>query len=295
MWINRLTIPGSDFGYASIVLRLTAIILLLRPTGPWWIAPFILGLAGLALIFPRVLHAPVTWYSLALLVAIRIVEDWPLADNHIYLLAYWCLAIGLALGSRDAIGAITRSSRMLIGLAFLFAVIWKLALSPDYLDGSFFRVTFLTDPRFENVTLLVGGLTSEQLAESREYLRPLPEGAEVFDGPTLHEPSSFTALVYASTWATVLIEALCALFFLVPLRARFELIRHLLLLAFCVVTYALAPVAGFGWLLLTMGLSSVDESNRQVRAAYITAWILVLLYDGIPWAGLLVDWFSVGR
>ena len=36
----------------------------------------------------------------ALLAAARIVAVWPLSDNHIYLLAYWCLAIGLALGRR---------------------------------------------------------------------------------------------------------------------------------------------------------------------------------------------------
>lgn len=293
MWINRLTIPASDLGAASIVLRLTAIILLLRPMGPWWVTPFILSLAGLSLILPRVLTAPATWYALALLVAVRIIEDWPLADNHIYLLAYWCLAIGLSLGSRNVVSVIGRSSRILIGLAFLFAVVWKVVLSPDYLDGRFFRVTFLTDPRFENITMLAGGLTTVQLADSRAYLQPLPEGAEILDPPTLHEPSQFKALVYVSTWGTVVIETLCAFGFLFPLAERYALFRHISLLLFCVLTYAIAPVAGFGWLLLTMGLSTVgDADSRWIRAAYITGWILVLLYDQIPWTGLLVDWFN---
>ena len=293
MWTSRLTTPFSDLGATSIVLRLTAIILLLRPMGPWWVAPFILSLAGLALILPRVLAAPGTWYALALLVGLRILEDWPLADNHIYLLSYWCLALGLALGSRHSISTIGKSSRILIGLAFLFAVIWKVALSPDYLDGRFFRVTFLTDPRFEDVTLLAGGLTAEQVAESREYLQPLPEGAELLDPPNLHEPTRFAFLVLFSTWATILIEALCALVFLFPLTGRLVLFRHLLLLVFCVTTYALAPVAGFGWLLLTMGLATIDAEQRPLRVAYLSAWILVLLYDGIPWSRLLVDWFGL--
>lgn len=292
MWTDRLTNPASDLGAASIVLRLTAIMLLLRPMGPWWVAPFILGLAGLALIFPRVLHSPATWCSLAAFTFLRIATDWPLADNHIYLLGYWCLAIGLALGSRDST-ILGRSSRLLIGLAFLFAVIWKVALSPDYLDGRFFRVTFLTDPRFENLTLLAGGLTGEQLAESREYLRPLLEGAEVIDQPVLHEPPAFSFLVAVSTWATVIVEALCAIFFLFPLGAR-SAARHILLLLFCLVTYALAPVAGFGWLLLAMGLAGVGEEDRATRAAYVTTWVLVLLYDQIPWTALAVDWFGLG-
>ena len=44
-----------------------------------------------------------------------------------------------------------------VGLTFLFATLWKLALSPDFVDGRFFRVTLLTDARFENLAVLAGG------------------------------------------------------------------------------------------------------------------------------------------
>ena len=290
MWIKKLTTPASDPSAASLVLRLTVIILLLRPMGPWWIGPFLLAVAVLALIFPRVLFAPATWFGLAVLTAIRIIEDWPLADNHIYLLAYWCLAIALALGSRNAIVVLRRSSRLLIGLAFLFAVIWKLVLSPDYIDGRFFRATYLTDTRFENVTMFVGGLTTDQLAESRNYLQPLPEGTVRTEVPRLHDAPSFTALVYFSTWSTVLLEALCAFFFLFRFRDRSSIVPHVLLLMFCIGTYAVAAVPGFGWLLLTMGLASVDPENRGLRAAYITTWLLVLAYFFVPWVALFLDW-----
>ena len=287
MWTGPL--DNEHGGAISIVLRLTAIMLLLRPMGPWWIAPFILAIAGLALVFPRVLHSSTSWYALALLSALRIAYDWPLADNHIYLLSYWCLAIALALGGRSSDRILRTSGRILIGLAFLFAVIWKAGLSPDYLDGRFFHVTLLTDPRFENFTQLVGGLTPEQLSESREFLRPLPEGAEVFDGPVLHESQALTSLSIFSTWATVVVEALCAGLFLLPLNDRFTKLRHIALLLFCIATYAIAPVAGFGWLLLTMGLATLNHEAQNLRVAYVCAWILVLLYDGIPWASLLVD------
>ncbi|HJS51281.1 MAG TPA: hypothetical protein VJ781_05225 [Pyrinomonadaceae bacterium] len=293
MWIKKLTTPASDPGALSFVLRLTAIIILLRPMGPWWISFLLLGIAVSTLIFPRILHAPATWYVLALLVAGRIIEDWPLADNHIYLLAYWCLAIGLALGSGNVITVLGRSSRLLVGLAFLFAVIWKGVLSPDYLDGRFFRVTYLTDPRFENLTTVVGNFTIDQLAEAREYLKPPSDGAL----PRLHNTPSFTALVYFSTWWTILIEALCAFFFLVPFRGRFGIARHVLLLTFCVTTYALAPVLGLGLILLTMGLASVDPENHLLRTTYFTAWLLVLAYYMIPWVGFVIDgvgyqWFA---
>jgi hypothetical protein len=288
MWTSRLITPASDPDPALIVLRLTAVILLLRPMGPWWVAPFILGLAGLAIALPRVISAPATWYALTLLVTIRILEDWPLADNHIYLLAYWCLALALALGARNCIEVMARSGTVLIGLTFLFAVIWKVGLSPDFLDGRFFRVTFLTDPRFENVAILTG-LTADQIEASRIYMEPPHEIVDLLEPGELHEPPAFAFLVRFSTWATVVVESLCAAAFLVSLEKRLLLCRHVLLLTFCVATYALAPVAGFGWLLLTMGLATIPEGQRYLKVTYLSVWILLLMYDEIPWSKLLVD------
>ena len=100
MW-TRLLHPAVDGdGIADPVLTLTSIILLLRPFDVWWVTPFVLAAACLSLVFRAVRRAPVTWLLLAVLVAARIVVVWPLSDNHIYLLCYWCLAIGLALSSQ---------------------------------------------------------------------------------------------------------------------------------------------------------------------------------------------------
>src|SRR5262245_55161412 len=101
--------------------------------GPWSVRPLILVCAGAALISPRALTRPLTWYALAALIAIRIAADWPIPDNHIYLLAYWCLASALALGAADRERVIFTSGRLLIGAAFLLAVLWKGAFSTDYL------------------------------------------------------------------------------------------------------------------------------------------------------------------
>ena len=65
--------------------------------------------------------------------------------------------------------------------------------------------------------------------------------------------------------------------------------RHVLLLAFCLVTYAFAPVAGFGWLLLVMGAAQTDAGERWLRRAYVVAFLVVLFYSEVPWAGLLLD------
>jgi hypothetical protein len=290
MWIKRLTSPVSDLGPADIALRLTAVLLLLRPMGPWALRPLILALAGLALVQPHILKAPATWYAMSALVIIRIVEDWPMPDNHIYLLAYWCLALALALGAKEPACVIGKSSRLLIGFTFLMAVIWKVILSPDYLDGRFFRVTLLTDNRFAGMVVLFGGLTITDLEDNRDLLRPVAEGAELLDHSPLREPLKFRILVAVSTWGLLVIEILLALFFLRP--QRWGEARHILLLAFCLVTYAFAPVAGFGWLLLIMGMASCSSGQRWLRISYVAVWVIILFYDHLAWTDFLVNWLG---
>ena len=235
----------------------------------------------------------------AVLVAIRIVYVWPLSDNHIYLLAYWCLAVGLALSGPIPAATLSASSRWLLGAAFGMAVLWKAVLSPDYVDGRFFRVALLTDDRFADASLVFGGLSRDQMAENRTFLEPLPEGAELLEPPAFVEPPRLRAFAAIATWGGLALEALIAFLSLIPeglprrsatTAGRIQLARHASLLMFCATTYALAPVAGFGWLLATMGLAQCRPDQRTLRGAYVAMFVLILLYTEIPWAGVLADW-----
>src|SRR5690606_1322165 len=123
----------------------------------------------------------------------------------------------------------------------------------DYVDGRFFRVTLLTDERFADASLVFGGLSREQMVQNRAFLEPLPEGAELLTPPPFVEPPRLRAFAAAATWGGLILEGLIAFTCLVRLR-RLDMARHAALLTFCVTTYALAPVAGFGWLIATMGL-----------------------------------------
>ena len=277
-----ITAPTSDD-----VRRLTAIALLLRPMGEWYVRPAILGLAMLVLISPAAMKRAWLWNTLAFLIAVRIAGDWPLADNHIYLLAYWCLAIGLASAAPLPAAALARSSRLLIGLAFAFAVIWKAFLAPDFIDGRFFRVTLLTDPRFEDAAVLIGGLSRDQIRANREALAALPEGAVAAEPPVIIETERLKQLAWLSTFGILLLEATVSVVMLLPSTLPAVLLRHVLLLLFCAVTYAFAPVAGFGWLLLAMGLAQCQDEWRLVRLLYLGMFLLVLFYSEVPWAGLL--------
>jgi hypothetical protein len=285
---TRLLRPGADEGGATdAVLTLTAITLLLRPLDVWWIAPFVLALACLSLVLRAVRRAPITWLVLSMLIALRVVAVWPLSDNHIYLLSYWCLAIGLALLGRASAATLATSSRRLLAAAFGLAVLWKAVLSPDYTDGRFFRVTLMTDARFADASLVFGGLTREQMDGNRAFLQPLPEGAQLLTPPPYVEPPRLRAFAAAATWGGLTLEALVVLLCVWPAQERVQAARHAALLVFCVTTYALAPVAGFGWLLATMGLAQTRPDQRITAGAYVAAFILVVLYSEIPWTGVL--------
>lgn len=283
-WIQ----PASDVSLWDVLLRLTLIDLLLRPAGPWGILPFILLTSCAGLISTRVLRAPLTWLALFLLICARIAADWPMPDNHIYLLAYWCLAVSLSLYSPTGRFTLETSSRLLLGFAFALAVIWKGILSPDFTDGRFFRVTLLTDPRFAGSVLLFGGLTKDQLKENREYLNPLPAGAELLNPPKFINPPAFRFFALVSTWGILALEAAVAILFLLP-GQRLYWGRHIILLFFCLITYPFAPVAGFGWLLLVMGMALCKVEHRALKGAYIAMFFFILLLSEIPWTEAVVQ------
>ena len=254
--------------------------------GPWYVRTGLLAIGALALLFPHVQLAYETWILAAGLVGAALIAGWPLHDNHISLLAYGCLAVALALRAPRPGVTLGESARLLVGLAFACAVVWKLLWSPDYLDGRFFRVTLLTDERFANAAMLFGDLTRAELESNRRALEPLPPGAELLDPPAIAQPPAFETLAAVSTWGALLFEAAVAAAFLLPVRTA---ARHALLLAFCVVTYAFAPVAGFGWLLLILGVAQSGPRQGALHVAYVLAFFLVLAYSEVPWMGFLLE------
>jgi hypothetical protein len=64
------------------------------------------------------------------------------------------------------------------------------------------------------------------------------------------------------------------------------------LLIFGVVTYAAAPVAGFGWLLAAMGLAQCDATQKMLRLSYVVVFVLVLVYAETPLMHLALSAFE---
>lgn len=271
----------------DLALRLTLLDLLLRPVGSWAIRPAVLALAAAGLLLPALLRRPALWSALAALAALRVVLDWPMSDNHAYLLGYWCLAAALSLAAADVRGCLAANGRALIALAFGFAVVWKLWLSPDYLDGTFFRVTLLRDPRLEDWTALVTGMSAADFEAQRDALARHFDapGGPVPPGPPL--PASFHWLAdFATVWTAAIEVAVFAAF---ASRPSFGLgrARDALLLLFCATTYAVAPVDGFGFLLVAMGFAQCEPHRVTTRTLYLAVFALIVVYREVPLARLL--------
>ena len=180
------------------------------------------------------------------------------------------------------------NGRVLIGLVFAFATLWKLVLSPDYLDGTFFRVTLLIDERFEGFVRLAGGLTSELLEAHRNALHAHVHGTALAATSVPALPMRFFAVSQAATIGTLGLEAVAAIAFLWPSARGPSRYRDAILIFFCAITYAVATVEGFGWLLLAMGVAQCDPAQRATRSLYVAVFFLILLYREVPWASFLL-------
>lgn len=280
--------PGPT-GPIHIALRLTLVWLLLRPMGPWYVRAPLLLLSMLGLVSGPWLRAPALWLAITALVAVRLYAEWPLPDNHIYLLAYWCLGVTLALRCATPASQLARTGRLLLGAVFGFAVLWKAVISPDFRDGRFFAVTMLTDDRFADAVQLFGGMSQARLQEARDILTPPPGGAELLEPRVLQVPGRVRALVVAATWGTLVMESLAALLWLAPVsRPSLLAARHAIVVLFCLTTYAFAPVAGFGWLLIVLGLGNCAQNDRWPKGVYVATYAMVLLYAEVPWAALVL-------
>jgi hypothetical protein len=269
----------------ALAARLTLACLLLAPIGILDIRALVLVLAVAGLLAPPLSEWAPFWLGLSVLAGLRVVYDWPLSDNHAYLLALWCLSLAVAFGSAAPARTLAFDARLLVGLAFALAVVQKAVVSEDYLDATFFRWVLADDPRFEDLGRVLGR-DGAALDATRDLIRPVP-GEPLPAGATFFETPALRAAAHTLTWLTLAIEGLVAATFLAPPRLVPGTVRDASLLAFCAGTYAIAPVAGFGWLLIAMGVA--QTSSPIARWLYLATFALIAFYHEVPWLEVLAD------
>jgi hypothetical protein len=278
--------PAADA--LALPLRLLLLALLLDAGAWWFVRVPVATLAALGLLLPGLLRARALWAALAVGVAWPLAWNWPFSDNHDYLRVLACIAVLAALGARRPAATLATSARLLVGLTFLFATLWKLALSPDYLDGRFFRVTVLSDPRFENLAVLVGGISWPAWEAGESALRAAAAGRAGLAEAGFAEPAALRRLALLLTVWTGAIEAAVAAAFLWPAGRGFSRGRDALLLLFGATTFAFATVRGFGWLLAALGVAQTGPERRRTRLAYVALFVLIEVYRSVPWSEALV-------
>jgi hypothetical protein len=270
-------------GDPSVPLALTLVLAMLATSRTWYVGVPVVVLGTLGIVLPSIRGSARFWLALAATLGAAAWADRWQTDNHQYLIAYWCLTLGLAASSADPARVRRIGARLLIGGVFVLATTWKL-VSPDFLDGSFMRYTLLTDTRFGEVATLVGGMAPQDLEANREALRALDDPAEPPAPVRLRSTDRLDRAADILTWWTVAIEGLVAAAFLVPWR-RLARHRDLALIAFVVTTYAVAPVVGFGWVLVCMGLAQCEPARATVPLAYVGSFLLVQVFTS-PWTSV---------
>ncbi|MCI0677887.1 MAG: hypothetical protein L0Z63_02430 [Actinobacteria bacterium] len=214
------------------------------------------------------------WWMVTAFMTVWYLWEWPLLDNHVALSVYWAAAVGISLTGVDWRASLASLGRWMIVVVFTLAVFWKV-VSPEFLDGRFFEWTLVVDPRF--VPLASGlGMDTGALEANRELVA---SGM----GGSLAMGAAVPAAAQILTWGTLVVESAVAALW--ALGERVGVWRHLVLALFAVITYVIVPVAGFGFMLLVMGVATV--TTTKARLAYALGAVALIVYSTV-WTSLVL-------
>ncbi len=283
-WVDALSAPERRIELVGVM---TLLLFLLYSESIWYLQVGVYGLSIAALLYRPLIWKPAFWLLVTFFLAVGHARGWFRIDNHKYLITYWCLAFGLSMMAADPLRALRTNARLLIGLAFLLAVVAKL-ISPDYLSGDFFTSLLVTDGRFSGVASFFGGIPMQDIQLSSLARKDLivfgdlTVPFDVIDTPRLR------VMAQVMTWWTIIIEALVAVLFLWPEDRGLSRWRDPSLLLFIMTTYPIAPVIGFAWVLSAMGTAqSTSQSYRYGAVLYVAVFIFMMITSYIPIARFL--------
>ena len=266
----------------DIVGGLTLVVLLLTTQKTWGLQVALVPLVAAAVVDRRLVRAAAYWLAVLAVYAVGVAPSVLEIDNHEWLLGYWLLALALSRLLDEPAAGLATSARLLVGAAFAFAVLWK-ATTPEYLSGDAFHGFVVLDPRFAGLAAAASDLTLDDGDRARLVARALQVVGDADLGVALPDAPGVGRLAAVMTWWTLGIEAVVGACCLAPPRSALGRARHAALLAFLFTTYLLAPVLGFGWLLVAMGLAQAPLDRRPaLGAAYAGAFVLVLARATMP-------------
>lgn len=211
--------------------------------------------------------------------------------NHKYIYAYFSILIAVVLFVKDKsenyFSIFTESVRWIIGLVFLLATIGKF-LAPEFLDGSFFYFTTLTDPRFYGFTSTVVGISQDSLWESYFLFDSLIHTSNPSTTVTLESNSFLVKVSYFLSYWTIFIEGMIGISFLLPLKTFVSKYREWFLIIFVFTTYPIATVPGFAIILANLAfIQSRKENKASFYSLFYLAIFLIIPIFRIPFLKVL--------
>ncbi|MFC1706177.1 hypothetical protein ACFL59_05040 [Planctomycetota bacterium] len=277
----------SDMDPIDLVTRLTLLLLLLSTDvvgDAWQLKGALRVLALLGLLAPPLNRNRGLWLLVTVFLGARTYYDLWTQPDHAFLLTYWALALFLSLGLKDAGKALATSAKLLLGFCFLFATLWKLLLSPEFMDGTSLCYALMTDVRLQDVGVLLGGMKDTFYEHNLQELARLGDPKVAVEAVTLQGSKELLALAKTASMCVVAVEAALAVTLLWPGRWGPARLRDALLLLFGI-TLGLIPLGvGFGFVLMILGAAQCEPDRKRTRFLYVAtcALIVVLTYAEVP-------------
>ncbi len=260
---------------------LSVLVLLLYGASYWYVSIPISILCLSGILFDRLRLNGYFWFAIACFLLCGIGNNWQTDDNHKYLICYWTLALCICLFQKDDYQVLARVARLLVGLTFAFATLWKL-ISPDFLNGDFFLHCFFYDSRFSVRLVSLGIIGDAPISQASQALKHLTHIGSDVGSIGLPDISHIRPLAIALAYWTVLIEGLIAVSFLCSPLTSLSRFRFVFLWIFIVSTYAFAPVIGFGWILLVLAYASCQPDEQAFKKLFIYTFLFLQCFR-LPW------------
>jgi len=222
--------------------------------------------------FKNIKESRVYWLFLIAAYLLYFYKVGPNADNHKFLYLYWLMCISSYTFHKN-LKVLEKSASLLIGIVFIFGTFWKI-YGGEYIDGSFFNITFVYDYRLQHFSQLFLGY-DEYIGKintflSRNYLLShfVPKA---YDN-TILISSMNKSVSYLFAYFTILIEALLGFSFIFKVFKNDKDVSDIVLIVFLLSVYWLLSVTGFGALLLAIALM---QSKTKFTPYYFTALVFI--------------------
>jgi hypothetical protein len=273
---------------ADVLLRLSALLVLIVGTASGVFSALMLIPAVLIVASPSHLRSAPVWWSLCALLAVGHLWRWYDIANHRWLMLAWTMACAWSVSRGDVMRVLRVNARLMIAIAFMAGAIQKLVFGGWY-DGLYLELYAHHQPWFATAL----GVGDSQVHSGLSLLR-----WGVIDELVLplSEVGRSRLPLIAVSWAVIVGELAIGCLFMAKPGPRVVTWRTWSLLAFAWIAYPLAPVRGFGWLLLIMTAATLPpESGHLRRACWVSlVWITLcpFVYRAGAYMARLADVWS---